>query len=135
MKLNSEIFKYIAKTFLVSSAIIIFSFSSIIFIGDLVEYNKKLATYDSNSIGLIFSLSALNLPKMLQEILPFCLLFSGMLWAIKVNKSKELLVIRSSGLPVRKICYPIFLVSIIIGFLSVTTFGPLVSATQKKYRR
>ena len=53
MKLNSEIFKYIAKTFLVSSAIIILSFSSIIFIGDLVEYNKKLAAYDINSFGLI----------------------------------------------------------------------------------
>ena len=135
MKLNSEIFKYIAKTFLVSSAIIIISFSSIIFIGDLVEYNKKLAAYDSNSIGLILSLSALNLPKMLQEILPFCLLFSGMLWTIKVNKNKELLVIRSSGLPVRKVCYPIFLVSVILGFLSVTTFGPLVSATQKKIQK
>ena len=72
---------------------------------------------------------------MLQEILPFCLLFSGMLWTIKANNNKELLVIRSSGLPVRKICYPILLVSIIIGFLSVTTFSPLISATQKKIQK
>ena len=135
MKLNSELFKYVSKTFLFTSAIIIVFFASIIFIGDLVEYNKKLSSYESNAISLVFLLSALNLPKMLQEILPFCLLFSGMLWALRINDSKELLVIRSSGLPIRKICHPILLVSIILGFISVTTLSPLISATQKKIQK
>lgn len=132
MKLNSEISKYITKTFILSTCIVVFTFASIIFIGDLVEYNKKLSSYDNNNISLIVLLCSLNLPKMLQEVLPFCLLFSGMLWTIKINNNKELLIIRSSGLPVRKICYPIFLVSMILGFLSVTTLSPLISATQKK---
>ncbi len=104
MKLNTELFKYISTSFLYTSGVLILFFSAIIFIGDLVEYNKKLASYDSNNISLVFLLSLLNLPKMLQEILPFCLLFSGMLWALRINDSKELLVIRASGLPVRKFC-------------------------------
>ena len=116
MKLNSELFKYVSKTFLYTSSMLILFFAAIIFIGDLVEYNKKLSSYDSNNISLVFLLSLLNLPKMLQEILPFCLLFSGMLWAIRINDSKELLVIRASGLPIRKVCYPILLVSIILSF-------------------
>ena len=75
MKLNTELFKYISTSFLYTSGVLILFFSAIIFIGDLVEYNKKLASYDSNNISLVFLLSLLNLPKMLQEILPFCLLF------------------------------------------------------------
>ena len=132
MKLNSEIFRYISKTYLLSTSIIIFSFATIIFIGDSVEYNKKLSSYESLNISLIFLLSLLNLPKMLLEILPFCMFFSGMLWTMKVNHSRELLIIRSSGINLRKVTYPIFLVSILLGFLFVTTFSPLISATQKK---
>ncbi len=132
MKLNSEISKYISKTFLLSTCVIIFAFSSIIFVGDSVEYNKKLSSYENSNISLIFLLSILNLPKMLQEILPFCLFFSGMLWTIRLNSSKELLIIRSSGLTLRKVVYPIILVSLFFGFLFVTTFSPLISATQKK---
>ena len=41
MNLNSEIYKYISKTFLLSSGVIILLFASIIFIGDTVEFGKN----------------------------------------------------------------------------------------------
>ena len=72
MNLNSEIYKYISKTFLISSGIIMLIFASIIFIGDTVEFGKKLSSNDKISNTLVFILSSLNLPKMLLEILPFC---------------------------------------------------------------
>ena len=132
MKLNSEINIYISKTFLFSTGLIILLFASIIFIGDTVEFNKKFGSNDKISTSLIFILSSLNLPKMLLEILPFCFFFSGMFWVIKINNSKELIVMRASGLTIRKIVYPIFLVSITLGFIFITTFSPLISSTQKK---
>ena len=132
MNLNSEIYKYISKTFLFSTGIIILLFASIIFIGDAVEFGKKLTSNEKISTTLILILSSLNLPKMLLEILPFCFFFSGMLWVIKVSNTKELIVMRTTGLTIRKITLPIFLVSIILGFFFVIVFSPLISATQKK---
>ena len=132
MNLNSEIYKYISKTFLLSSGVIILIFASIIFIGDTVEFGKKLSSNDKISSTLVFVLSSLNLPKMLLEILPFCFFFSGMLWVIKVTNTKELIVMRTTGLTIRKIIFPIFIVSIILGLLFVIIFSPLISATQKK---
>ena len=132
MNLNSEIYKYISKTFLFSTGIIIVLFASIIFIGDAVEFGKKLSSNENISTTLILILSSLNLPKMLLEILPFCFFFSGMLWVIKVSNTKELIVMRTTGLTIRKITLPIFLVSIILGFFFVIIFSPLISATQKK---
>ena len=132
MKLNSEIYKYISKTFLFSTGIIIVLFASIIFIGDSVEFGKKLSSNEKVSTTLILILSSLNLPKMLLEILPFCFFFSGMLWVIKVSNTKELIVMRATGLTIRKITLPIFLVSIILGLFFVLVFSPLISATQKK---
>ena len=132
MNLNSEIYKYISKTFLFSTATIIVLFASIIFIGDTVEFGKKLSSNEKVGTSLIFILSSLNLPKMLLEILPFCFFFSGMLWVLKVSSTKELVVMRTTGLTIRKIVLPIFSVSIILGLLFVIVFSPLISATQKK---
>ena len=132
MKLNSEIYKYISTTFLTSTGIIILLFASIIFIGDTVEYNKKLSSDSGVSTSLVFLLSCLNLPKMLLEIFPFCFFFSGMFWVIKINNTKELIVMRSSGLTIRKIIFPVFIVSITLGIFFVTIFSSLISATQKK---
>ena len=132
MNLNSEIYKYISKTFLFSTGIIIVLFASVIFIGDTVEFGKKLSSNEKVSTTLIFILSSLNLPKMLLEILPFCFFFSGMLWVIKVSNTKELIVMRTTGLTISKIISPIFLVAIILGLFFVIVFSPLISATQKK---
>ena len=55
-----------------------------------------------------------------------------MLWVVKVSNSKELIVMRTTGLTIRKITLPIFLVSIILGLFFVIVFSPLISATQKK---
>lgn len=132
MKFNSEINLYISKTFLLSTGIIVFVFASIIFIGDTVEYGKKFTNDNKVNTTIILLLSSLNLPKMLLEISPFCFFFSGMLWTLKINNTKELIIMRSTGLTIRTIVMPIFLVSIILGLLFVTTFSPLISATQKK---
>jgi len=132
VKLNSEIYKYISKTFIFSTGIIILLFTSIIFIGDTVEFGKKLSSNDNITTSLVFVLSSLNLPKMLLEILPFCFFFSGMLWVIKISNTKELIVMRTIGLTIRKISLPIFMVSAILGLFFVIIFSPLISATQKK---
>ena len=81
MSFNSEIYKYISKTFLFSTGTIILLFASIIFIGDTVEFGKKLASNDKITTTLVFMLSSLNLPKMLLEILPFCWL-AGYIWSL-----------------------------------------------------
>ena len=132
MNLNSEIYKYISKTFLFSTGVIILLFASIIFIGDTVEFSKKLSSNENVSTTLVFILSSLNLPKMLLEILPFCFFFSGMLWVIKVSNTKELIIMRSTGLTIRKIVLPIFIVSMFLGLFFVLVFSPLISSTQKK---
>ena len=40
---------------------------------------QKNSGYSDNNIKLLIQLGALNLPKMLMEILPFAFLFGGML--------------------------------------------------------
>ena len=117
--INTEISKYIAKSFLVSMAITLSTFISIIFIGDLVEYSKKLSSQENIYVGLLIQLSILNMPKMLIEAMPFALLFAGLLWTIKIKSFKELLVMRTNGVSFLNICLPICLVSISIGIIFI----------------
>jgi len=135
MKINSEFFKFIFFSFLFSCLITSLSISSVVFIGDIVEYAKKLSGYSDNNVKLLIQLGTLNLPKMLMEILPFAFLFGGMLWTIRVNKNRELLIMRTSGLSFIRISIPIFLSSFLVGVFVVFTFSPLISATQKKIQK
>ncbi len=135
MHFNTEFFKFICKSFLFSCIITSVSFSAVVFIGDIVEYAKKLSDHDNTNIKILIQLGALNLPKMLMEILPFAFLFGGMLWTIRVNKSKELLVMRTSGLSLLNISIPIFLSSVLVGIFFIFIFSPLISATQKKIQK
>ncbi|PPR26848.1 MAG: hypothetical protein CFH34_00665 [Alphaproteobacteria bacterium MarineAlpha9_Bin4] len=135
MNVSTEFFKFIFISFLLSCLITTFSLSSVVFIGDVVEYAKKLSNYSDYNVKLLIQLGFLNLPKMLMEILPFAFLFGGMLWTIKVNKNRELLIMRTSGLSLLKISIPIFLSSFIVGIFFVFIFSPLISATQKKIQK
>ena len=118
MSFNSEFFKFIFVSFLFSCMITSLSISSVVFIGDAVEYAKKLSSYSDNNVKLLIQLAALNLPKMLMEILPFAFLFGGMLWTIRVNKNRELLIMRTSGLSLINISIPIFISSLLVGIFS-----------------
>ena len=63
-------------------------------------------------VFLLLLLGILNLPKNAYgniAFLPF--LFGGMLWTIRVNKNRELLIMRTSGLSLIHISIPIFLSS------------------------
>ncbi len=135
MHINTEFFKFIFLSFLFSCLITSLSISSVVFIGDIVEYAKKLSNYSDYNVKLLIQLGTLNLPKMLMEILPFAFLFGGMLWTIRVNRNRELLVMRTSGLSLLKISVPIFLSSFIVGIFFVFIFSPLISATQKKIQK
>ena len=132
MLLNSEISKYVFRSLLFSTFVTLFCLLAVTLIGDLVEYSKKLSAYDLNDFSLLFMLILLNLPRMLLEVLPFALLFGGMLWTVKINSSRELLVMRASGVSLLRLCIPISMVGIILGFVFILILSPLLSATQKK---
>ena len=135
MNINTEFFKFIFVSFLLSCLVTSFAISSVVFIGDIVEYAKKLSDYSDNNFFLLIQLGTLNLPKMLMEILPFSFLFGGMLWTIRVTKNRELLIMRTSGLSLLRISVPIFVSSFLAGIIFLFIFSPLISATQKKIQK
>ena len=63
MKINSEFFKFIFFSFLFSCLITSLSISSVVFIGDIVEYAKKLSGYSDNSVKLLIQLGTLKFTK------------------------------------------------------------------------
>ena len=133
--INTEISKYLSKSFLISTLITLSAFTSIIFIGDMVEYSKKLSSQENVNLGLLIQLCVLNLPKMLLEIMPFALLFAGLLWTIKIRGFKELLIMRTTGISLFQICLPICAMAFLIGVIFILIFSPIISATQKKVQR
>ena len=53
MNINTEFFKFIFLSFLLSCLVTSFAISSVVFIGDIVEYAKKLSDYSDNNFLLL----------------------------------------------------------------------------------
>ena len=79
--------------------------------------------YPNVNLGLLVQLCVLNLPKMLLEIMPFALLFAGLLWTIKIRGFKELLIMRTTGISLFQICLPICAMAFLIGVVFILIFS------------
>ena len=135
MKLSAQISRYIAGNFLVSIAISLLTLLSVIFIGDIVEFGRRLGTRESAGWGTAIKLSILHLPFMVQEIIPYAVLFGSMLCISKLSSTQELVILRSTGLSLWQVFLPGTLISIFLGIIIISIFNPLVSATQTKLQK
>ncbi len=135
MKLSTQISKYIAKSFLISIGISLLTLLAVIFIGDIVEFGRRLETHQNAGWGTAIKLAILHLPYMVQEIIPYAVLFGSMLCINKLSNTQELIIIRSTGLSLWQIFLPGTLISIFIGIFIISIFNPLISATQTKLQK
>ena len=135
MKLSTNISKYISKYYITSISITLSVLIIAVFIGDLVEYARRLGSKEEAGWGTALKLSILHLPFMIQEIIPYAILFGSMLWVNRVSNTQELIIIRSTGLSLWQTFMPIAVISLILGFFIITIFNSLVSATQTRIQQ
>ena len=74
MKLSTNISKYISKYYITSISITLSVLIIAVFIGDLVEYARRLGSKEEAGWGTALKLSILHLPFMIQEIIPYAML-------------------------------------------------------------
>ncbi len=124
MKFPTKISLYMASQFIVWLGIGFLVFSSLIFLVDSVEVLRKSSSRDVPS-SVIFQISILHLPNLLQQISPFAFLFGALLCFTKLTRTRELVVTRASGVSVWQFLMPSIGVSFLIGIFVVTSFNPL----------
>ncbi len=127
--IDSTLNRYLIKKSLLGLFISFTVISSLIILVDYVEGTRNISTSENISSGTIFIFTLLRAPQLLEETIPFIVLFGVMGTLNNLNQKNELIVLRSAGLSVWKFLSPIIVITALFGLIWSTLLNPLASFT------
>ncbi len=135
MRLSATLSLYITRQFLASIALVFIVLVGLVFLIDSVELLRRTGARAAISFGTVVEMALLRLPYMSQKIIPFSVLFGGMLALTRLTRSHELVVARAAGVSVWQFLLPGLALALVIGGVVVTVFNPFASATTWRYEQ
>lgn len=121
------LFRYVFFRALRSVMVAFLVVTSIIMLVDFVEANRDLSSEVDVSALQLLTLTALEIPSLIEQTIPFVVLF-GMMGAINgMNRRSELIVMRASGLSAWAILRPCLWLAGGIGIGWALLFNPAAS--------
>jgi len=133
MRLSITLSAYIGRQFFLWCSGIFLSLTSIIFMLDLVELMRRASSKKQATLDIIAQMALLKVPLMAQEILPFAILFGGMLVFSRLTRAHELVVVRAAGVSIWQFLFPALVITFLVGCISVAIFNPFASITSSRF--
>ncbi|WP_068089429.1 LPS export ABC transporter permease LptG [Polycladidibacter stylochi] len=115
---------YISSRFF-KSIILLFLFAAcLIFLFDVLELIRRGGDRDGFSITTVLLISLFRVPLLLEQVIPFAVLF-GSMWAfVSLSRSLELVIARASGMSVWQFTAPAVLTGLFLGIFAVVVYNP-----------
>jgi lipopolysaccharide export system permease protein len=129
------LFRYIARQFFTWCAIIFLSMVSIVFLLDYIELIRRAGTRPDATLLVLLEMAALKQPDMMQQVMPFAILFGTMMAFWRLTRSHELVVARAAGISAWQFLAPPLSGAFLVGVLMVTVFNPIASVMQGAYEQ
>lgn len=127
------IVNYLLKTNFYSIILITF-FSCFLFLTiDLIELLRRSSSKEV-PFEIVIKIALLHLPSLFPIIFPTVFLLSSMHTFMKLNKSSELSVMRSSGISIWFFMLPSIFNCLIISFFYILVFSPIFSQMNVKFK-
>lgn len=113
----------------------LFSLAMVALIIDTVELLRQAADHAETTLGVVALMAGLHLPYLVQELLPFAVLFGTMFSFQRLTRTQELVAARGVGVSIWQILSPALLVAAGFGVFAVVAFNPLASAMVARYEK
>ena len=131
--MTSTLSRYIAWRVLKGIGLAFLIVTAIIALVDYVEASRNLgADTDLSSLSLL-TLTAYRVPKLIEETIPFVVLFGVMGALASMNRRSELTVIRASGQSAWRFLRPALFVTGLLGVAWSLLLNPLASSLMSTY--
>lgn len=102
--------------------------SALVFIVDFTELSSRTSDIPGFSAGLALSVSAMRVPMVMQQTVPFIALFAAMATLVSLNRKYELVVARSVGVSAWQFLRPACFGALLLGLLTVGVMNPIAAA-------
>lgn len=120
--------RYILNMFLRNLVIMAFGFASLYL---LIDFFEKIDNFMERGkpLGLAFKYFLLNIPFILEQMGPVCILLAGVITLGLLNHSRELLALKASGITLRRIVAPLLVAGALFSLLQLTMSQFLLPST------
>ncbi|MHA7773243.1 LPS export ABC transporter permease LptG [Roseibium sp. M-1] len=111
----------------------LFLFAAVlIFLFDVLELVRRGGDREGFSVLRVALISLLRVPLLLEQVIPFTVLFGAIAAFVSLSRALELVVARASGISVWQFSLPAIVVGIVLGILSITLYNPAAVWFQQK---
>lgn len=124
--------RYFFRRYVVTTMWFLIGMSAITFLLDFSETASRISGFPGYTLGGAVLLTAVRLPLILQQTIPFVALFVGITVLIGLNRKYELVVTRAAGISVWQFMLPFVAGSLILGVLTVVALNPLAAWGQRQ---
>ncbi|MBB3657423.1 lipopolysaccharide export system permease protein [Rhizobium sp. BK650] len=124
--------RYFFRRYVVTTMWFLIGMSAITFLLDFSETASRISNFPGYTLGGAVLLTAVRLPLILQQTIPFVALFVGITVLIGLNRKYELVVTRAAGISVWQFMLPFIVGSLILGVLTVVALNPLAAWGQRQ---
>jgi lipopolysaccharide export system permease protein len=133
--LSPTLLGYIARQFAGRWLAFFCGLSGIIVLVSTVDLLDRMANKPDVGFGVVLSMVLLRLPYLVQEVMPFSVLFAGLATFWRLTRQHELVVARATGVSVWQFLLPALGAAVAIGVLSVTVLNPVASTLLGRYEQ
>lgn len=104
----------------------------LIYLFDVLELVRRAGDREGFSVLRVALISLLRVPLLLEQVIPFAVLFGSIAGFVTLSRALELVVTRAAGISVWQFTLPAVLVGLLLGILSVTAYNPAAVWLQQK---
>jgi lipopolysaccharide export system permease protein len=124
---SSTLFRYISRQFLLHLLALMLILLGLLALFEVIEILRRTANLQHVPFSLVLSLG--------EHVLPMGILFSAIYTCWKLNKTSEVVVIRSAGLSAWQFLSPLIICALMIGVFATTVINPVSSIFLGKYEQ
>lgn len=135
MKASITFLKYVSRIFMKWFLTVAFAMSVIISLFNVVELFRRAQNKPNVGISQIALMALYQLPELLNQLMPFIILFATMLLLWHLNKRSELVVARSLGLSIWSILTPVWLSVTAFSLFNIAIFNPLGAEFSSRFEQ
>lgn len=129
----STLNRYLAKRVIKGILVAFLVVTAIIMLVDFVESARNLGADEDIGSGTVFLMTILKAPRLIEQTIPFVVLFGVMGTLYSLNRRSELIVLRASGLSAWRFLSPAIAVTATLGLLWAAICNPLASGAMNAH--
>jgi lipopolysaccharide export system permease protein len=135
MRLSLTLSAYIGRQFAVRFVAVLLALTALAFLLDTIELLRRASTREAVTLPIVLQLSLLKLPQLIQEMIPFIVLFATMLTFWRLSRSYELTVVRAAGISVWQFLLPALAIALLIGGFRLAVLNPVGAVLYSSYEQ